>query len=160
MGEERFGRLQRLERLKNMLASREEWVGSEIKMVIMLFRDVKQLFDESISKLIIELREEIGLLESIGDDMSKENTQLALIEGKFEKTNKKLDEILMTADQGLITSIMQIDLDVGLDAWDVIEKVNAIKTDIDRWAQREIREYDTVIEAVEREMQRRGVSNP
>jgi hypothetical protein len=66
----------------------------------------------------------------------------------------------MTADQGLITSIMQIDLDVGLDAWDVIEKVNAIKTDIDRWAQREIREYDTVIEAVEREMQRRGVSNP
>lgn len=141
-----------------MLATREEWIGTEISIVIMLFRDVKKLFDESISKLLAELREEIDILESVGDDMSKESAHLKLVEDKFVKVNLKLSEILDSADKGLITSIVQIDLAVGADAWDVIHKINTLRADIDRWARREIREFDTVVEVVSRELERKGIS--
>lgn len=158
MSKPRFGRLERLERLKQMLNNREQRIGTEVKIVIMLFRDIKRVFDDSIVKLIAELKEEIDILESVGDDMSKEKASLQVVENSFLETEKKLSDILDLADKGLITSISQVDFNVGFQAWNVIQKANTIKTDIDRWATREIREYDTVMEAVSRELERRGIS--
>jgi hypothetical protein len=135
-----------VERLRILLNNRDSLVKAEIDSVIIVFQNMKKLFDDTISRLIQELGEEVDILEFVGDDVIKEHTALMQAELDFENINRKISEILNLADKGIINPVNQRDGAILVDALQVIDKINVIRSDLDRWARRETRTYDAMAE--------------
>ena len=116
-----------------------------------------KMFDDYTGKVLSDLEEEIGLLESVDFELDKEKKKLKEVRMEFEETNGKLNILLQNAKDGRITSFSDFDFTTVLAAWKVVKEVEGLRSGIDRFNRKHIRDMEAFRELFDQALRERGL---
>ena len=119
-----------------------------LNWAISVGESLRSQFDDYVAKELHDIKEQIDLLETIGEEMSKERERLQVVEKNLEEANTKLTELLTSAKKGEITDIGQC-LSPLFAGFTVLDSVDKLRYDVNRWSKSFVRSTDSIIEAVE-----------
>jgi hypothetical protein len=122
--------------------------SATLSWAISVGESLRSQFDDYVAKELHDIKEQIDLLETVGEEMSKERERLQAVEKELEEANGKLTEMLDSAKKGEITNIGQC-LAPLFAGFTVLDSVDKLKYDVDRWSRSLVRSTDSIMEAVE-----------
>lgn len=168
-----------MDRLRLNLSRHSGRASQSLDWAVSVGESLRKNFDTYVNSELNDLREQIELVKIAGYDVAKEDSELQNLELRFDKTNKKLSDMLESAKQGRLKSIKisksersslftipkvedskeispeEFDLDTLIEGFFIIGELEEIRKDIERWSMTHIRTIEQTI-SVFRELQRRG----
>lgn len=152
---ERLGPAQASDRLKQIFTSHNERLPIYGNVGFRILSQLHELFDEFVSKELVEIEEEILILTGLGDELNEEKQELEELKETYTETNEKLVKHLEELKQ---ENPPDLDWKLGFTAWGVVGSVNDLRRKVDRWTKREIRDYDRLVALLDDELRRRGLT--
>lgn len=146
-----ISRLEASERLKAIMNKRRGRIESTLNWAIGVGENLHSRFDDITHEEIKTMREQLEILEVVGEDMQKEKTELEAIAREVETAYASLDQMLSDAKQGKIKSIFDC-LPSIMQGFQTLGKIQELVEKVDRWSRSFTRHVDTINEIVDRRL--------
>jgi len=145
-------RLEASERLKAIMNQRKGRIESTLNWAIGVGENLHSRFDEITHGELKTMREQLEILELVGEDMQKEKSEMVGIAKDVEEAYTSLDQMLSDAKQGKIKSIFDC-LPSVMQGFQTLGKIQELIEKVDRWSRSFTRHVDTINEIVDRRLQ-------